>query len=97
MERKESTGKAEEAPMLCIKPNVCPISCAITYIMDSSTTSWGIFFVRTRSSTWAVCTKRQLLINLMISLYTITLAFRISPVTGSTHDGPIAFIVALGE
>ena len=47
--------------MLCMKPRVWPISCAMTYSSDLRMASSGIFLARTVLSTCEVWMKRQLL------------------------------------
>ena len=56
----------------------------------------GMFIVRTLGSAAAVCSKRQRFRSLMMSWYTITEAVMISPVRGSSHEGPMAFWNASG-
>ena len=66
--RSESTGKASDAAMLCIRPRQWPISCARMYSSDSWNTSSGNSLPRTRSSTCEVCTKRHVLARRTTSL-----------------------------
>ena len=94
--RSESTGKALDAAMLCISPRQCPTSWARMYSSDSWNTSSGSSLPRTRSSTCAVCTKRQLAASFTTSLYISTEALMISPERGSTHEGPMALATAAG-
>ena len=67
-ERSESVGKATEAAMLCMKPSVCPISCAMMYSRVDATILSGMEAVRAAGSSCAVCTNRQLSMVLMTSL-----------------------------
>ena len=64
--------------------------------MLSSSTSFGNLFPRTRSSTCAVWQNLQFSASLITSLYTMMDALMISPVDGSTHDGPIALEIIAG-
>ena len=59
-ERNESVGMAADAAMLCIKPKVCPTSCAMMYSNVCSTMLSGICAARAAGSNCAVCTSRQL-------------------------------------
>ena len=94
--RRESTGMAALPAMLWSKPNVWPISWETAYTRASCSTSSGIFLVRTRGSTCAVCTKRQLFRRRTTSLNMSTEADTISPVSGSAQEGPMALAVVLG-
>ena len=96
-ERKESVGMAAEAAMLCINPNVCPISWAMIYSKVSDTMSSGMRATRARGSICEVWTKRQSSIVFTTSLYTSTVALMISPVRGSVQEGPIAFSTSVGR
>jgi hypothetical protein len=50
-ERSESIEYAADAAMLCMKPRVWPISCAMTYLSDLDISVSGSFIARTRGST----------------------------------------------
>lgn len=95
-ERSESVGNADEAAMLCISPRQWPASCAATPLRVSISSSSGMSAVRTRSSTCAVCKKRQAAASRITSLQMRIEALMISPVAGSTHEGPIAFSTCEG-
>ena len=95
-ERSESVGNADEATMLCISPRQWPASCAATPLRVSISSSSGMSAVRTRSSTCAVCKKRQAAASRITSLQMRIEALMISPVAGSTHEGPIAFSTCEG-
>ncbi len=91
LERRESTGKEEDAPMLCFNPNVCPTSCEETKRMALAMCSSLIFAFCTRGSMGEVCTRIQVSSNVITLCHHTTSASIISPDRGSTTDGPIAF------
>ena len=94
-ERSESTANAAEAIILCRKPSECPTSWQITKRMASPMSESGRFMVRASGHTVPVCTVIHCWSMESTLCHHMMSASRISPVRGSSVDGPMALAFVL--